>query len=206
MRRERVEQLVDAWQSGADREECFRRLFEEMSIIIFAFFRKRGFSPEECEDLLQETFLAAYTGLDRFRREVPFDIWLFEVATNIYRKMLRRRAAKKRKGREISLDGSVPGGRFDDGPGLGERSWARAAPTALRSVLAKEGLRRCYRTLDELPTQMRRCMRLYLYHGYSTDQIATILQISPATVKVQLFRARKRFRKEETLQLERVEL
>lgn len=194
-----VEQWVDAWQAGFDRERIFHRLFDRFSPALVAFFRKRGFSPESCQDLVQETFLKVHLGLSDFRQEVPFKHWLFEIATNVYRKTLRRGAAKKRSGQEVLL-----------GAGLGERDAdevllssspekldARLAPTApkaLRRVLDKEKLRAVARGLGELPSQMRRCALMAWFLGYSNQQIATLLKISPETVKAHHFKARKRLR------------
>ena len=50
--------------------------------------------------------------------------------------------------------------------------------------------------IDGLPPQMRRCVRLRLLQDLDYDEIAEILQLSPSTVKVQLFKARKRLQLE----------
>ena len=181
MRRDQVERLVDAWQAGADREESFRRLFEAFSPCVRAFFLRRGFAPERSEDLVQDTFLSVFKGLDQFRREAPFETWLFELATNASRKALRRGLTGKRNGTEVSLDAE------DHQPQA-----VCASPTALRYVLAKEDLGRVLESIEDLPEQMRRCMKLYLRHGSSAGQVASLLKISPSTVKVQVFRARRR--------------
>lgn len=193
-RQAEVELWVDAWQAGSDPEGSFRCLFERFSGALFAFFRKRGLPTELCEDLVQETFLDIHGGLDRFRREVPFESWMFELATNVYRKTLRRRSTQKRTGLEEplvdheDLPASAAGVAIPD-----ELSWApHAAPAALRGLLAKERLQKVLEGLDRLPAQMRRCAILGWCHGYSNDEIAILLEISPQTVKVQRFKARQR--------------
>ncbi len=187
-----VEHWVDAWQAGSDQDGNFRRLFDRYSGALFAFFRKRGLPPEECDDLVQESFLGVHRGLGRFRREVPFESWLFELATNAFRKTLRFRSAKKRSGQEESL--SDQGGA--EGPEEMEHvAWAPKVPAAaLRDLLGKERLRSVLGGLDKLPPQMRRCAILAWCDGYSNREIATLLQISPQTVKVQHLKARKRLR------------
>ena len=196
-----VEQWVDAWQAGADPEGNFRRLFDRYAGAVFAFFRKRGLSPQECDDLVQETFLGVHRGLVGFRREVPFESWLFELATNTFRKALRFRSAKKRSGGEGSLeDGSGPRSVADsagvaDAREIGEAPWVpRLPPSALGSLLGKERLRKVLEGLGQLPPQMRRCATLAWCDGYSNREIATLLKISPQTVKVQHLKARKRLR------------
>lgn len=196
-----IERWVDAWQAGASPEENFRRLFDHYSGAIFAFFRKRGLSLAECDDLVQETFLGAHRGMARFRREVPFESWLFELATNVFRKRLRFRGARKRSGREEPLDewsAAPDGSGIEDGPGSEEAGPASAAPQtppmALRSVLGKERLREVLEGLGKLPPQMRRCAILAWCDGFSNREIAILLKISPQTVKVQHLKARKRLK------------
>lgn len=198
MREERIrhgqtERLVDAWQAGTEREECFRRLFQACSPGLVRFFRQRGFTPEQCEDLVQETFLGVFRGLARFRREVPFEDWLFALAANASRKALRRESADKRRREEISLDDPALAGRAHELPE--DKGWpprAGSPPTALRRLLAKEDLQRVCGSLDVLPERMRSCVVLALRYGLSAGRIASLLRISPSTVKVQLYRARRR--------------
>lgn len=194
-----VESWVDAWQAGIEPERNFKNLFDHYSGILFAFFRKRGMSLEECDDMVQESFLAVHRGLANFRREVPFENWLFELATNVFRKKLRFHSAKKRSGQEELLSDLV--GARDDVEGTGATdpeelvavSWApRIPPAALRRLLGKERLRSVLRGLDELPPQMRRCAVLAWCDGYSNQEIAILLKISPQTVKVQHLKARRR--------------
>ena len=52
------------------------------------------------------------------------------------------------------------------------------------------------RAIAGLPPQMRRCVRLRVFQDLDYDEIAEVLQISPSTVKVQLFKARKRLQME----------
>lgn len=197
-RRSEAERWVEAWQAGARREESFRRLFDLYSPAIFAFFRKRGASLEESDDLVQETFLGVHRGLSGFRREVPFEGWLFELATNVFRKRLRFRSAKKRSGQEESLTGwRGPGEATSEGTATDQEvalaAWApQLPPLALRRLLGKERLRRVLEGLGQLPPKMRRCAILAWCDGYSNQEIATLLGISPQTVKVQHLKARKR--------------
>jgi len=50
-----VNRLLEEWQAGINREENFRLLFEQYAPLVYRFFKKHGFSTEECRDLTQET-------------------------------------------------------------------------------------------------------------------------------------------------------
>ena len=182
-----VEALFERLRDG-DHEEGFRLLFERFYGPLFRFFAGRGFSTAECQDLIQETFLRVYRGIEGFRGDARWDHWLFRIAANTAAKALRHGAAAKRAGRPLRLeDEDVESGNSDASP---------EAPGPLRQLLGKERQELLSRAVDGLPAQMRRCVRLRVFQDLDNEEIAATLQISPSTVKVQLFKARKRLQTE----------
>jgi RNA polymerase sigma-70 factor (ECF subfamily) len=177
-----IEAIVQGLRDGTGREESFRLLFDRFYWPLFRFFERRGFTPEECQDLIQETFLRVHRGLDAFRGEARWEHWLFRIAANTAVKALRHRAATKRAGATVPWE---------------ETGAERAeAPTALRHLLGKEMKELLSQAVAGLPAQMQRCVRLRVFQDLDYDEIAEMLQISPSTVKVQLFKARKRLQRE----------
>lgn len=178
---DRVEQAIRRFQEGVDREEAFRFLYETYFPAIKRFFSRKGFSPEDCFDLTQETFLGIYRGLDGYEHRQRFTAWLYRAAKMIWLKRLRTAATVKRAAVEVSKDAmenpdallAVPGRQLDGL--LDEERWR-----ILREAVA------------ELPEQMRDCLTLRLYHQLSYSEIATVKKISVETVKAHLFRARKK--------------
>lgn len=187
---ESVQRIIERLQAGPAREEDFRRLFDLYYPRIVHFFTRRGFPPQDCLDLTQETFLGIYKGIGAFRRDARFETWLFKIATNAYRKRLRRGAAGKRDGREVSLEaGEDPEhGLPHEPPSL--------EPDKEDDVLRKERSRLLREAVDKLPEQMRRCLILRVYQDMRYREIAAVLRLSPETVKVHLFQARRRLREE----------
>ncbi|HVR95749.1 MAG TPA: sigma-70 family RNA polymerase sigma factor [Thermoanaerobaculia bacterium] len=181
---EPIEHLVQRLRDGAGREESFRTLFDRFYWPLFRFFENRGFSTEECQDLIQETFLRVYRGLGSFRGEARWEHWLFRIAANTAVKAVRHHTAAKRAGRAVPWEDEED---VADSP-------AAEAPAPLRRLLGKEMKERLGLAIDGLPAQMRRCVRLRVFQDLDYDEIAEILQVSPSTVKVQLFKARKRLR------------
>jgi RNA polymerase sigma-70 factor, ECF subfamily len=180
---ESVQSIVERLQAaGSPREEDFRRLFDLFYPRLVCFFARRGFPPQDCLDLTQETFLGIYRGIGSFRRDSRFETWLFSIATNAFRKRLRWGVAGKREGREVSLEPAEDA--RDEAPVPGE------------DALRKERSRLLREAVEKLPEQMRRCLVLRVYQEMKYREIAALLRLSPETVKVHLFQARRRLREE----------
>jgi RNA polymerase sigma-70 factor (ECF subfamily) len=189
---EPIEPLIQRLRDGTGREESFRTLFDRFYWPLFRFFEHRGFSTEECQDLIQETFIRVYRGIEAFRGEARWEHWLFRIAANTAIKALRHRAAAKRAGQEVPLEGEDEGDL--QATGAGGSALRTAEP--LRQLLGKERRDLLVEAIEGLPGQMRRCVRLRVLQDLDYHEIAELLQLSPSTVKVQLFKARKRLQME----------
>ncbi len=177
---EEAQPIIEALLAGERREESFRRLFELYYPMVSHFFGKRGFSPDECLDLTQETFLGIFEGIGSFRREAPFETWLFRIAANVYRKRLRRQSASKRTGQEVPLDSGT--------------ELVQPTPGPNGDALGKERARLLREAVEALPEQMRRCLILRCYRELKYREVGEVLGLSTETVKAHLFQARQRLR------------
>jgi RNA polymerase sigma-70 factor (ECF subfamily) len=180
--------LVDKIQRGIQREESSRRLFELHRPRALAYFKRKGFSPEECKDLTQDLFLRVFKAIDTFRRESSFEWWMLGVADSVYKNELRRRGAEKRDGVEHSLDALVS----EENPTGPRLSLAATGPTPEQEVDRREQIARIRAALRDLPPQMRLCCTLRYEKGLKYQEIATVMNISIETVKAHLHQARKR--------------
>lgn len=189
---EPIEPIIQRLRDGTGREESFRTLFDRFYWPLFRFFEHRGFSTEECQDLIQETFIRVYRGIEAFRGESRWEHWLFRIAANTAIKALRHRAAAKRAGHEVPLE------KEDEGDLQAMATGGSASGTAepLRQLLGKERKDLLIAAIEGLPAQMRRCVRLRVLQDLDYHEISEILQLAPSTVKVQLFKARKRLQME----------
>jgi RNA polymerase sigma-70 factor (ECF subfamily) len=182
--------IIEEWQAGIEREENFRRLVEQYYRRVFHFFQKRGFSSIECQDLTQETFFRISINLGTFRREAPFEAWLFQIATNTYRQVLRSQLAQRRAGVHISLDSGVEALQTADHE-LDRLSTGRGP---LDDMLEEERRQTLRAAIVELPEQMRKCLVLRVYHELSYEQIAAVMKLSVETVKAHLHQARQKLK------------
>lgn len=192
---EPIEPIIQRLLDSAGHEESFRFLFDRFYWPLFRFFEHRRFSTEECQDLIQETFLRVYRGMGAFRGEARWEHWLFRIAANTASKALRHRAAAKRAGQEVPWEGEEEVGDSPPAAAVGSPRGADA-PVPLQRLLGKEMRELLSQAIAGLPAQMRRCVRLRVFQDLDYEEIADALQISPSTVKVQLFKARKRLQME----------
>jgi RNA polymerase sigma-70 factor (ECF subfamily) len=184
-----VDRLLDQLRDGRDREANQRRLFRRYYRLVRHFFLRRGCSPEEAEDLSQETFLRLFRALDDFRGDARFESWLLRIAGNVHCEMLRKASAGKRSALETPLDPSA-----ESGNGVGEPGAAASVAEPLRRLLGKERVRVLASALDRLPPQMGQCFLLRFGQELSYREIAEVLQTSIDVVKVQLHRGRRQLR------------
>lgn len=134
-------------------------------------------SADLAEELAQETFARAWAGLLSFRGECSVATWLFRIARNTYLNSLRRPAPARIDTDELL---AIPDAGGDGDPA------GRYAAQEQRALIAI--------ALGQLPEKQRSILLLRDSEGLSYAEIADVLEISLAAVKVNLFRARNAFR------------
>ena len=134
-------------------------------------------SADQAEELTQETFIRAHIGLLAFRGDCSVATWLFRIARNLYLKSLRRPSPARIDTDELL---AIPDRAADGDP------VQRYAASEQRDLIAL--------TLAQLPEKQRSILLLRDAEGLAYDEIARVLEISLAAVKVNLFRARAAFR------------
>ncbi len=144
-------------------------------------------SPEEAEEILQETFLRAFQHLKGFRGEARLCTWLYRIAYNLA--LMRRR---RKEPETIPIDQPL---RLEDGEETPRElfDWCclpeeELLRDELRSVLDE--------AIRSLPLGLRMVFLLRDVEGLPTEEVAEVLGISPDAVKARLRRARLRLREQ----------
>jgi RNA polymerase sigma-70 factor, ECF subfamily len=185
--------LVECWRAareGREREEAFERIFRRYYKPLYYFFRKRGCPDDQCQELAQEAFVRVYRSLPEFRGDSRFDTWLYQIASNLFRNMLRERSALKRYGTEIPLDPLYEPAAAEADP------WESRDPSPLENLLGVERADLLRQAIQKLPRQMQRCVFLRIDAGLRYREIATLMNVSIDTVKAHLFQARQKLKSE----------
>lgn len=180
--------IIEEIQAGTRVEENCEKIYKRFRPMVRSFFLRKGFSPQESDDLTQDVFLRVFKSIDTFRRESRFERWLWEIVGHIYSNEIRRRRTEKRDAPEQSLD-AVTETEEGSAPALAIPS---PGPSPEEEVVRSERSKALHAALKGLPDQMRRCCILRYERGFKYKEIAYIMGISIETVKAHLHQARKR--------------
>jgi RNA polymerase sigma-70 factor, ECF subfamily len=123
------------------------------------------------EDLTQEVFLRVYQGLPRFSLRCRFTTWLFQVTKN--RVLDELRASERRPRAVVALD-DIPPLEVLDAP-----------------VERVEAMDAVWRSVNDLNVDLKMALLLRDVVGLSYTEIADALEITLATVKWRIYKARE---------------
>ncbi|QFG24162.1 RNA polymerase sigma factor [Actinomadura sp. WMMB 499] len=172
--------LIDAEliRSSLTDPESFAELFDRYSPMIFRYVSRR-LGPEAAEDVVGDTFLAAFGARHRYDLSRPdARPWLFGIATKLVARHHRSEAARYRALRRSPVDGPV------EGPA--ERVADGLTAAAVRPALAA--------ALAALPRRDRDVLLLVAWGDLAYEQVAHALGVPVGTGRSRLHRARRKVR------------
>jgi RNA polymerase sigma-70 factor, ECF subfamily len=155
-------------------------------------------SPDEAEDLVQETYLRAWRSYDRFEERSSLRVWLYRIATNACLTALERRG---RRALPSGLgapaeDPDAPTPAADPGVAWLEPipdAWVTAEADPAAVVVSRESLRLALvASLQHLPARQRAVLILREVLAFPAAEVAAMLDTTTAAVKSTLQRARAR--------------
>ncbi|HZH68631.1 MAG TPA: sigma-70 family RNA polymerase sigma factor [Chitinophagales bacterium] len=165
---------------GVDDYEIIVRRYNNY---VYKVGRSYGYNHEDTEDLMQETYIDAYTHLQGFKGKASLKTWLVKIMlNNCYRK--RRKLSYKNETPSSDKIGEqirYPKHKLNDGDKTIQN-------LELKAIIEEAIL--C------IPENYRKVYTLRELNGLSTIETAVILEISESNVKVKLSRARKMLQEE----------
>jgi RNA polymerase sigma-70 factor (ECF subfamily) len=175
--------LVQAAQAGTSGaySELVRRYQDRIYTVISGMISAR----EDALDLTQETFLKAYTALDRFRQDAGFYTWLYQIAVHLCIDYNRKR---KRYLEPLPLDGSL---LHDLGCEPQDLSPTSDPERSTINVHLRAAI---HAALGQLSEPFRTAVILHDIEGLSQEEIATIMHCPLGTAKSRIQRGRGQLR------------
>ncbi len=164
--------------------EAFETLLRQHQRRVLSLISHLLRRPADIEDIAQQVFLKVYLALPRFDFRSAFGTWLYRIAVNeCYDHLRRQRARKSAAAAEIPLEEVVS---------LEQLGSSATQPEGL-DIVARTELRQVAEKLfRRLSPDDRLVLTLKELEGFSIEEIAQIMRLQESTVKVRIFRARKR--------------
>jgi RNA polymerase sigma-70 factor (ECF subfamily) len=194
--------LVEALR--ASDEEAFVELIRRYGGTMLRVARLYVSSRAVAEEVVQETWLAVLTGIERFEGRSSFKTWLFQILAN----RAHTRAAKEGRSvpfsalSEEELAAEEPSVEADHFRGHGERfawHWTSSPPRWAElpeaRLLSQETISVVEQAAASLPPAQRAVVTLRDIVGWDADEVCQVLGISAVNQRVLLHRARTKVRK-----------
>lgn len=165
----------------AAHDELYHRFRRQVAANLYRVLGDRT----DLDDLVQEVFVIAFRGLERFRGDARLSTWLYRICVNV---ALGRIRTRKRRPNAIGVNDLDALGTNDPDPSMTERP-----ETPERSLQRAQEQERVYRALDRLAPKKRIVLYLHEIEGLDLREIAYLVDSNPVTVRTRLFYARREF-------------
>jgi RNA polymerase sigma-70 factor (ECF subfamily) len=150
-------------RTAAGDREAFNELVLKYQKPLYYLLYRMVSNHEDASDLLQKTFVKAFTGLGSFQRRSTFKTWLYQIAINLAKNVYRDRS----KAQQVPIDDVI----------------IRRDPRTLEALIQKESRLLLRQALAGLPEKQRMTVMLRIQEGRTFEEIAEIMQCSLGTAK-----------------------
>lgn len=165
-------QLITEAQNGS--EEAFKQLVLRYQRRVYWIAYNILNDYDYAQDIAQEAFIRAYKSLKNFSKSKSFYTWLYRIVVNLCIDYLRSKPNVK----------LVQVGKAD----------VESSGTPLDKASSTESLESVKKMLNRLPIKYRTVLTLRDIQEFKSEEIAQILDCSPATVRWRIHRGRQLFR------------
>ncbi len=173
-------ELINRIQNGEG--ELFEILIRRNNPYLYKIGMSYGYNHEDVQDLMQESFIAAYLSLQKFEGRSSFKTWITRIMLNQCYQKAQKQSFKNEKANGIVNEKATP--MFE----------SNQSTDTYRSVLNNELSNIVSNALVSIPFEYRMVFSLRELNGMSITETADLLNISETNVKVRLNRAKHMLR------------
>jgi RNA polymerase sigma-70 factor (ECF subfamily) len=164
--------LIDRVEAGE--REAFDELVLKHQKPLYSLLYRLVSNHDDAADILQKTFIKAFTGLSSFERRSSFKTWLYQIAINLVKNVYRDRGRTA----YVPIDDVI----------------IRKNPRTLESLIHKENMLNLRKALGELPEKQRITLILRVQEGKKFEEVALIMKCSIGTAKANYHHAVKKLK------------
>jgi RNA polymerase sigma factor (sigma-70 family) len=162
----------------------FEILIRRYNPVLYKVGRSYNYSHEDTQDLMQDTFIDAFTSLSKFENRSSFKTWIVRIMLNNCFRRQQRSSFKNEVHSDTINEKSIP-----------MYSSNHRADTN-KAVINRELKQVIEQSLSHVPEEYRMVFSLREIVGLSTQETSEALNLTEANVKVRLNRAKSMLRKE----------
>ena len=166
-------QLIEDCRQG--KQQAYNQVYQNCAKGVYNAIWRIVKNNEEAEDILQDTFVSAFTSMDKFRGDASLFGWIKRIGVN---KSLN--TIKRSKLDLVNDEQLLEFTEADE-----EKQWQEETTMEVSAIKEK---------MDLLPEGFRLVLTLYLFEDYSHKEIADSLGISESTSKTQYLRGKKKLK------------
>lgn len=168
-------------------DSAYEQLVRAHGPRLLAVARRMLGVEEDARDAVQEAFINAFRSIDAFERNSTLSTWLHRIVINAALMKLRTRRRKP----EHDIDALLPAFRTDGHQVMPSVAWSDSADDLLERKEIRDLVRD---SIARLPDPYRVVLQLREIEELSTEEVASLLDITPNAVKIRLHRARQALR------------
>ena len=163
--------FIEQLQNVRTKEQAFRKLVTTYKERLYWHIRKIVISHDDADDVLQNTFIKVFRGIDNFKQESRLFSWMYRIATNESISFINKRA--KEKNVDISdYQQQLTSNLNSDSMFSGDE---------IELILQK--------AIKTLPTKQQLVFNMKYFDNLKYKQIAEILETSEGALKASYFHA-----------------
>jgi RNA polymerase sigma-70 factor (ECF subfamily) len=188
---ENDEECFFRYQKGED--PAFFILYERYKASVYSYCAKVLLSAGLSEELVEDTFQEVFLRVSQYRHTFvsgEFRAWIFTVTRNTC-------LSSKKRGLRNSLSSNsvIDPDNVTDDEALNGQSMIRRSDDPLELLTQKEQTNLLLAAIAELPETYREALMLSEYEGLTYEEIGKLTGTSLSTIRIRVFRAKKRLRK-----------
>lgn len=165
-------ELLDLFHSGTGREKAFTLLIEKYQQKIYWHIRRMVQNHDDADDVMQNTFIKIWNGLENFRADSQLFTWIYRIATNETITFINSRTRKATVAFE-SNDG-------EDDEGYSPSNYIKGES---HQIDGEDVQARLLKAIETLPEKQRVVFNLRYYDEMPYEQMSEILDTSVGALK-----------------------
>lgn len=166
--------LIESIKNGDT--NAYAKLVDRYKDLVYTLAIRMLKNREEAEEIAQDTFIKVFKSLDKFKGDSKFSTWIYRVAYNTCLDAIKK---NKKHQNDVAID-EYTFNKLD------------TIDNALENIIKEERSVLIKNCINKLPEESSVILTLFYFEELSLEEISKVINIEANTVKVKLFRARKK--------------